>query len=381
MLLLYSDDNEYHMKVIQMFATFLSLQCGCDVRFDEWCIHEMARDIRAWYLNEIEKADQIIFVHSEGTYKKYKAHLDMKKLNDTQVPPKGDTFSTIILPVLLSTSFPGPEQQSDDRHVMVRFCYTPPRYQISPVIKGNMYNIPDHLEDLLFHLHDSSRYEPGKISHFPGLNSKEYHKRPEGLKLQEAIESASRYNKDHPEWSDDRYKDPESYKEFLLAKQKGEVDRVSDTSSFTDDNPCNLVGPSELNSQESIPGLMGQTAHAIGLMDNHPNFMAISSCDDENEGSQPSPNGLQLIGNEPQDNPFFDSGISSMNFPGFPPANEDDFSLNSDQGKMPELHGPESMSSLTSSEENLSTYFPDDLRFVDNVQHDGCAIDFGRSSV
>lgn len=93
---------------------------------------------------------QIVVVHSEGTYKKYKAYVDKKNLDDLQSRWIGDTFW--LAQNLLLNLEQKPEFRAKLLHVY--FQYTS-KVHVHPALvnRAATYRLMDSMDILLFSIH------------------------------------------------------------------------------------------------------------------------------------------------------------------------------------------------------------------------------------
>ena len=81
MVILYSNDHPKHERVVNTFAILLREKCHCKVSVDLWCKAKNTVEKVNWLPREIEQADKIIMVVSEGSVKKAQCLLDRSQLN------------------------------------------------------------------------------------------------------------------------------------------------------------------------------------------------------------------------------------------------------------------------------------------------------------
>ena len=198
-LIFYSDDHPAHCDAIRQLATFLQAYCGCQVILDMWNVVQMAEDVISWHFRQLEKAGKVLFVHSEGAFYKYQAHIMRKQsLIDLSPPPKGDPFLQLLPHVQKRVLM------DSGRYLMVRFSYTQSQFLIGELCYSSTYVLPDDMHELVLRIHGEAKHGFGFTTSILSVNVKE------AAKLQHTIRKADDFTKSNPCWFQQRFRNADS---------------------------------------------------------------------------------------------------------------------------------------------------------------------------
>ena len=179
------------------FATFLNHQCKCDVRFDAWHTDEVHRlSSLEWLLRQINTVDNIVIVHSEGSYKQYEAYVKgmpvEKLIHDT---PLDDMF----IPAVKEFQNQFYLHEKRKKFFQVYFPYTEKRHVIDLKL-GMTYHLMNHIEDLFLDLHGKSKLSCNGTLHALSITRDRFSNSVEGNNLKLAIREASEYFLKNRDW-------------------------------------------------------------------------------------------------------------------------------------------------------------------------------------
>ena len=206
MLVLYCKDNDLHIEVVLKFANLLLMRCDCDVIIDEWesqRIHEVTT--YTWLNRQLDKADKVIIVGSEGAHKVIKAQ------KEGQVWPKLEQaflFSNIF-PLAVKT-IENSIRQLSERLLSVTFEYTkvPELSKSLRELRSNShcFQMNGDFGKLLHHIHKDHT-----SSDSFGNKAFEVLKTDEGVQLSSSIFHAQQFHQSNLNWFDARYGHSESF--------------------------------------------------------------------------------------------------------------------------------------------------------------------------
>ncbi|XP_023933624.1 interleukin-17 receptor D-like isoform X2 [Lingula anatina] len=203
-LILFSEEHPKHTKVVLNFANFLQAACYCDVILDWWCRREIFSEGKtAWLSKNIEKAECVLVVSSEGAYRRFNAHLQGRSFDSLgNSSPLSDMFMH-GLSMLRQRYF---TEHNYSKYINVRFTYTPVAFSL-PDMHNNVV-LMDHIDDLFFHIHGIEKYDHGVKRTAERINRDDYFTdpmgNPEGVNLHNAIREATDFFNDHKDWFNDQ---------------------------------------------------------------------------------------------------------------------------------------------------------------------------------
>lgn len=189
LFLLYEDDHQYHRKVVHTFASYLQQHCQCDLMCVEWHLDA------PWVHQDLQKADKVIVVNSEGAYKSYMSVYGKRNHYDSNYSSTGSSQMSSINSIRNKFL----HEEPYDHIVMVYFEYTSERYILPDICRGFNYKLMKHFTDFLLHVHNLHRAE--NLSRYDLPLDGNHRKRPIGLELEESILEAAKYEHDNPDWS------------------------------------------------------------------------------------------------------------------------------------------------------------------------------------
>lgn len=210
LFLLFEDDHQYHKKVVDLFATYLTQHCHCKVMHAEWHLDA------PWVHQEMQSADYRIIINSHGSYLTYENSKQKKNPSKMQA-----SINSIHKSFLCDERY--------DKTVMVFFGYTDEEFVIPDICPGYKYKMMKNFPEFLMHIHNISRTDNMRMYDLP-LDGN-HKQRPIGQKLLEAIEQATRYEKENPSWY---------MKRFGILRT---ISHISDQSQFDSGLPEESVEP------------------------------------------------------------------------------------------------------------------------------------------
>lgn len=192
--LLYEDDHQYHRAVVNHFATYLQQHCQCVSMCVEWQLDA------PWVHEDLEQADYIVIVNSEGAYTSYMARYGQKVSSSTVNPssPMSRRMSSINS---VRNNFLRDERY--DNIVMVYFDYTNEKFILPDICPGYKYRLLKHFPEFLLHIHKLHRAD--NLSQYDLPFDGNHVKRPIGQKLIESIAAAEQFQRENPKWLQKRF--------------------------------------------------------------------------------------------------------------------------------------------------------------------------------
>lgn len=190
LVLLYEEDHEYHRQVVQHFASFLQQHCQCAAMCVEWQLDA------PWVHEDIEQADYVVIVNSEGAYQSYMTQYDHKnnvngQFKTSQVSKQMSNINSIRNKFLRDERY--------DNVVMVYFEYTDEQFVLPDICPGYRYKLLKHFTDFLLHIHKLRRTHNLSLYDLPFDGS--FSKKPIGQQLLESMSKAAQYQTDNPNWA------------------------------------------------------------------------------------------------------------------------------------------------------------------------------------
>ncbi|XP_046341858.2 uncharacterized protein LOC124122768 [Haliotis rufescens] len=183
-ILLNTEDHQYHTKVVSELALFLHNSCGCYVSYLPWEKGKIEpEDAGEWVLHHMDVADFIIVVNSRIAFETYEA-----RSRDTI----GHTaFNTAISHMQA--------KKSDDayfqRFLFIHFAYTEEQFFIKDINPAVEYQVPEELPGLLNHIHGIQGGEEAE-NNIHGTLENIF----EIKGLQELIMKSRKYQIANPQW-------------------------------------------------------------------------------------------------------------------------------------------------------------------------------------
>ncbi|KAL4224935.1 hypothetical protein ACF0H5_015631 [Mactra antiquata] len=188
LVLLYEEDHGFHRQVVQHFAMYLQQHCHCAVMCVEWQLDA------PWVHEDIEQADYIVIVNSEGAYQSYIAQYGLRGSRDLKGSPKVSKQMSNINSIRNKFFL----DERYDNVVMVYFEYTDEQFVIPDICPGYKYKLLKHFTDFLLHIHKLRRTDNLSLYDLPLDGS--FNKKPVGQLLLEAMNKATQYQHDNPNW-------------------------------------------------------------------------------------------------------------------------------------------------------------------------------------
>ena len=148
-----------------------------------------------WVHQDLQKADFIIIVNSEGAYKSYMSEYEKRNHLDSNLPSTGSSNLSSINSIRNKFL----HEEHYDNIVMVYFEYTSEKYIMPDICPGFKYKLMKHFTDFLLHVHNLHRAE--NLSRFDLPLDGNHKKRPIGLLLVESIAEAVKFERDNPNWA------------------------------------------------------------------------------------------------------------------------------------------------------------------------------------
>lgn len=195
LFLLYEDDHDYHRNVVNNFATYLQQHCQCVVMCVEWQLDA------PWVHQDLQQADYIVIVNSEGAYTTY-----MNKFGQQNESVTSHQHSSPMTKRMSSINSVRNKFLHDERYdniVMVYFEYTNEKYILPDICPGYKYQLMKHFTDFLLHIHKLHRTD--NLMKYDLPLDGDHGKRPIGQKLLESIAAAECYQQHNPKWAQNRF--------------------------------------------------------------------------------------------------------------------------------------------------------------------------------
>ncbi|XP_005110896.1 uncharacterized protein LOC101849802 [Aplysia californica] len=197
---LYSEDHEDHISLVDSLANFLQVHCSCRVIYRRWCDLGPEQGGLAWVVSNINSSDLVLFVASQGAEKFLDAQLSKKVYRQRRLGPEGDLF---LLGVQRLLSDGNGSCNQWDNVVPVHFGET--RWCRQQMLFPLMYQLPSHLPDMVQKIHKLSPSAAKAHSVNLPLSVETLHELPDGLRLQAAISSAQQYEANNPNWFEENF--------------------------------------------------------------------------------------------------------------------------------------------------------------------------------
>ncbi|XP_060581366.1 uncharacterized protein LOC132737981 [Ruditapes philippinarum] len=190
--LLFEDDHQYHRAVVNHFATFLQQHCQCISMCVEWQLDA------PWVHEDLDQADFIVIVNSEGAYSSYMARYGQKNssltVNQSPMTRRMSSINSVRNNFLRDERY--------DNILMIYFDYTDEKFIIPDICPGFKYRLLKHFPDFLLHIHKLRRTD--NLSDYDLPFDGKFNTRPIGQKLLESIAAAEQYQQQNPKWLEKR---------------------------------------------------------------------------------------------------------------------------------------------------------------------------------
>ncbi|XP_046561406.1 uncharacterized protein LOC124270408 [Haliotis rubra] len=183
-ILLNTEDHQYHTKVVSEFALFLHNSCGCSVSYLPWEKGKLQEEnAEAWVLEHMDESDFIIVINSRIAFETYEA-----RSRDTT---EQSVFNTAISHMHAKKT----DGAYFQRFLFIHFSYTEEQFFIKDINPAVEYQMPEQLPPLLDHIHGMQSGEDAeKNAHASLKNISDFNK------LQELITKSKKYEKANPQW-------------------------------------------------------------------------------------------------------------------------------------------------------------------------------------
>ena len=163
----------------------------------------MRKDHVAWLLKHLDShiSDKIIFVHSEGGYKKYYARNDGDpEIYYSAISPRVDLFVPGVKHIVNERVRGSGYFRSSKKAVSVYLPYTPREFVIPETSPDFIYSLMRDIESLIYHLHDASRENLEVREMAEKAANGRYTDQGNGRHLACAIDKMSNLVKTNPDW-------------------------------------------------------------------------------------------------------------------------------------------------------------------------------------
>nr|XP_006817777.1 PREDICTED: uncharacterized protein LOC102809410 [Saccoglossus kowalevskii] len=151
-MLLCSNDNDHHMKIVLLFAEFLASDCDCHVVFAKFYEVEIAElGIMHWVCYQFEKASKIIIVMSDGVDRIWRKEPLLHR-NDFQESSARNICNN-VLSVALNLISHGDVISGSDKYVYITLSDSRNQEIHTPIkVFGTHYRMPRDADSLYINL-------------------------------------------------------------------------------------------------------------------------------------------------------------------------------------------------------------------------------------
>ncbi|ESP00572.1 hypothetical protein LOTGIDRAFT_157849 [Lottia gigantea] len=245
-----ADDHAHHLDVVKQLVIFLKDKCQCRVIYPPWEIKQIGSDSwRGWLHKSLDKADYVLVVNSEVSYKLLKASISNESYNYKVLTDSANLFPEVLAEILkenrqlenvhkgvsrttAAMGTNGGNRLDTDKFLTVSFYYTPKEFYLSD-FRIN-FELLQQLPNLIRYIHQlqANSYIPLDLkdvfTDVPESSCK--------ADLENAILKAGRFEKSDVLWFSERFGD--AYRRETERQDSGydehDISRSRSTSQKSD---------------------------------------------------------------------------------------------------------------------------------------------------